>query len=533
MENDLTVDRTKLRYVLYARKSSEDDSKQLRTVDDQIKECVALAERNGVKIVRPYLREARSAKTPDNRPIFTQMLKDVRSGKYDGIMAWHPDRLARNMREGGEIIDMLDEGSLKDLYFVTHYFTNNASGKMLLGMAFVLSKHYSDDLSQKVTKSMRGNLEDAISSGTPKHGYIRMPDGKYEPDSNNFVLLRKGWEMRMQGNSFSRIATELNSQGYGRMTKDKLVKGGKIIKGHAIKLGVDILRNIFDDPFYYGVLIQTEKPVDLRLAYNFQPMVTEEEYNQVQTLNKSKSKKVALSKAAKAYLPLRGLVTCVYCSRSMTPGASANRKGVKYLYYRCTTKDCVRVKKAIRAKVVFEYIYEVLKDGLQLTEVEYKQYAEQFGTLTEEKLIDARTAIENKRGRMRHISREKSALSQGMAKLAARTEEDYGDVLQQNASQLRELKEEEQTLAADIAKLEADISDPDTLKLSYEEVLNISKNAASKVMAGNEVQKDVICQLIFLNIAVDEEKVANYRLQEPFATLLSAHNAYTGRGDWI
>jgi hypothetical protein len=54
------------------------------------------------------------------------------------------------MREGGEVIDMIDEDYIKDLKFVTHHFTPDANGKMLLGMAFVLSKQYSDDLSQKI-----------------------------------------------------------------------------------------------------------------------------------------------------------------------------------------------------------------------------------------------------------------------------------------------------------------------------------------------------------------------------------------------
>lgn len=52
------------------------------------------------------------------------------------------------MREGGEIIDMIDEGFFADLKFVAHQFTPDVNGKMLLGVAFVLPKQYSDDLSQ-------------------------------------------------------------------------------------------------------------------------------------------------------------------------------------------------------------------------------------------------------------------------------------------------------------------------------------------------------------------------------------------------
>lgn len=148
------LDITKLKYVLYVRKSTDDPQRQIRSLDDQIAECLELAARLGLTVINKNhpLKETKSAKKPNQRPIFNQMLRDLRAGKYDGILSWNPDRLARNMKEDREIIDMIDEEEIKDLKFVTHHFTKDANGKMLLGMAFVLSKQYSDDLSQKVTR---------------------------------------------------------------------------------------------------------------------------------------------------------------------------------------------------------------------------------------------------------------------------------------------------------------------------------------------------------------------------------------------
>ena len=148
MENE--VDFRNLKYVLYARKSSDDPERQIPSLPDQINECKQLAARLGLTVVK-ILEETKSAKSPHQRPIFTQMLKDLKVGVYDAILAWNPDRLARNMLEGGTLIDMVDQEQIKDLKFVTHHFTSDANGKMLLGMAFVLSKQYSDKLSQDVT----------------------------------------------------------------------------------------------------------------------------------------------------------------------------------------------------------------------------------------------------------------------------------------------------------------------------------------------------------------------------------------------
>lgn len=165
------LDFTKLKYILYARKSTDDPQRQVRFIGDQIFECKQLAVRLGLYVVK-VLEETKSAKKPNKRPIFKQILPDLKRGVYDGILAWNPDRLARNMREGGEVIDMIDEEEIKDLKFVTHHFSKDANGKMLLGMSFVLSKQYSDDLSQKVTRGVRRNFAEGKLS-TPKHGYTR------------------------------------------------------------------------------------------------------------------------------------------------------------------------------------------------------------------------------------------------------------------------------------------------------------------------------------------------------------------------
>src|SRR3989344_4660882 len=129
---DEELDFTKLKYVLYARKSTDDPERQAKSIPEQIYECRLLQTRLGLNVVK-VLTEKKSAKVPNIRPVFREMLKDIKKGTYDGILSWYPDRLARNMMEGGEVINMVDEGQIKDLKFSTHHFTKDANGKMLLG----------------------------------------------------------------------------------------------------------------------------------------------------------------------------------------------------------------------------------------------------------------------------------------------------------------------------------------------------------------------------------------------------------------
>jgi DNA invertase Pin-like site-specific DNA recombinase len=94
---------SQLKYVIYARKSTDDPQRQVRSIEDQIAECRQLAERLHLKVVGT-ITEKKSAKKPGRRPLFTKMLNDIKLGKFDGIVAWHPDRLARNMKEGGNLL---------------------------------------------------------------------------------------------------------------------------------------------------------------------------------------------------------------------------------------------------------------------------------------------------------------------------------------------------------------------------------------------------------------------------------------------
>jgi len=136
----------------------------------------------------PFFRKKNQQRPQTKDQSSFKVIKDIRAGKYHGILAWNPDRLARNMLEGGQIIDMIDSGIIKDLKFVTHRLTKDANGKMLLEMAFVLSKQYSDKLSQDVTRGVRRRFTQDGKTPTPKHGYTN-DVGSHLPDGDNHNLI--------------------------------------------------------------------------------------------------------------------------------------------------------------------------------------------------------------------------------------------------------------------------------------------------------------------------------------------------------
>ena len=90
------------KFFLYARKSIDVEDKQIRSIEDQIAELRAFAKQENLNIIETFI-EKQSAKIP-GRPIFGEMIKRIEKGEADGILAWHPDRLARNSVDGGQII---------------------------------------------------------------------------------------------------------------------------------------------------------------------------------------------------------------------------------------------------------------------------------------------------------------------------------------------------------------------------------------------------------------------------------------------
>src|SRR3989344_555153 len=513
MEDEIDV--TKLRYVLYARKSTVDETRQVRSIPDQITDCHKfIIDRLHLNIVET-IKEEKSAKKPNQRPKFTQMLKDLKAGKYDGIVAWNPDRLCRNMKEGGEIIDMIDQGQIKDLKFVTHYFTKDANGLMLLGMAFVLSKQYSDDLSQKVTRGVRSRFTEG-KTPTPKYGYIN-EKGIYEPDGKNFKLMSEAWQKRKEGESIESISEWLNKPEHKlyRITKKKNKK---------LFITTQKLSDIFKDSYYDGVLVQAKQQVDLRdlYNYNFQPTVTEEDYNIVQSLSYRRIKSGKPHRMA--FYPLRMMVLCSFCNNPMYVGPSTSKTGKRYLNFRCDNKFCSRPKKSIRVKEIFEFIYGFLEGGLNLTEKDYQKYYDDMVSISNTKQEKIRIEINSRRGALKVV---KSEIKERSLKII-----DYSRNSQiwiTNNQQIEKLTSEEKQLNDDIEKLGKQLTDPEEDRLSLEEFLNLSKNAVTRVKLGDAVVKDVICRKIFLNLTVNEEKVVSYQLKEPFATLLKSRTFLSSR----
>src|ERR1700690_2172910 len=129
--HSVTAKAVPVEYCLYARKSSEDDERQALSIDSQIKEMAIQGQAQGLRVA-DIRKESHSAKQSGQRPVFEQLIADIRSGLFAGILSWAPDRLSRNAGDLGTLVDLMDQGKLIEIRTHGQVFTNSPNEKFLL-----------------------------------------------------------------------------------------------------------------------------------------------------------------------------------------------------------------------------------------------------------------------------------------------------------------------------------------------------------------------------------------------------------------
>jgi len=137
-----------IKYFIYCRKSTEEEERQILSIEAQLTELREYAKQNNLFVVREFT-EKQSAKER-GRPVFNEMLSQIEKGKANGILAWNPDRLAINSIDGGRIIYLVDTGKIQSLKFPTFWFEPMPQGKFMLSVAFGQAKYYTDNLRENI-----------------------------------------------------------------------------------------------------------------------------------------------------------------------------------------------------------------------------------------------------------------------------------------------------------------------------------------------------------------------------------------------
>ena len=288
-----------LKYCQYSRKSSESKDKQALSISDQNSECDKTATQNNLNVVLK-LSEAKSAFKPHNRPEFDKMIQAIQQGKLNAILVWAPNRLCRNPQEGGLLLQLLQDGTLKEIRTTSNDTYTSDSDHLVLQIHFGVATQYSRDISRNVKRGLKYKAERGEFPGHAPLGYEGFGNTKsrlIRPDKFEVPLIIKAFEMAKTGRySLAYIRDMLNTAGL------KTKRGKDLSKSH-------IFRTLTSS-IYYGIFQHN----GISYQGNYEPLISKSTFDEVQIALgiRSKPKKLIWDSA------YNGLFFCPTCGCSIT-----------------------------------------------------------------------------------------------------------------------------------------------------------------------------------------------------------------------
>ena len=321
----------KIKYFLYARKSSESEDRQVQSIDDQISRLKKLASDLNLDIKKTYT-EAKSAKKPNNRPLFDEMIKRVENGEADGILCWQINRLSRNPIDSGKLSWLLQQGILKSIQTIDREYLPE-DNVLLFSVESGMANQYILDLSKSTKRGMLSKLEKGWQTGVAPLGYLNDKENKtIKTDPERFNLVRKMWDLMLTGNYTPPKILDIANNEWGfRTRKFKRIGGCPLSRGGIYK--------IFSSLFYAGII----ENAGVQYQGAHEPMITLEEYDRVQILLGRKGK----LRPKHHEFAFTGSIRCGVCGCLYT--AETKRKLLKsgeineHTYYHCTRRT-IKVK---------------------------------------------------------------------------------------------------------------------------------------------------------------------------------------------
>ena len=468
-----------MKAILYCRKSTDTEDKQMMSLDAQENELKKIAIRDGIEIVKTY-RESMSAKAP-GRPLFAEMLGLISKGKADAILCWKLDRLARNPVDGGSISWMLQLNQIRSIKTHDREYlpTDNV---LLMSVEFGMSNQYIRDLSENVK---RGNREKLRRGEWPN----RAPYG-YKNDKNTKTLVI----VRSQADRV-REAYELYATG----------KYGMAELARKLNFGKSSLAYILSRSMYYGVM---ERDGEFFPGIH-KPIITKELFDRVQQIKNGVT--VTKPRPQKLFFPYRGFMKCAECGCQLT----ATRKKGRYDYYYCTNGKgfCSQGSLYLDRSKTDTFFTDALREiqfDEELIEIMYEAARERL----ENGAYDTQAVLDGIQLKLHQIKqRERKLLHSYTSGLIDET------LYTEEASLLGKEKKELETQYRNYSQNTA--SRLDTLELTKNAFLEANKAVFDYQNASPEEKRNIIQNLLW-NLEVKDKNVAQVSYKSPYSIMAKA-----------
>lgn len=333
--------------VIYARYSS--DNQREESIEGQIRECKAFAERNDIRIVGEYIDRAKSATTA-NRPDFQRMIADSNKNGFDVVIVWKLDRFARNRYDSAHYKAQLRKNGVK-VISATETISEGAEGVLLESVLEGMAEYYSKELAEKTLRGMTDNaLQCKSNGGLLPIGYTTDSELHYQIDPEMSPIVVEAFELYSEGATMKEIVDIFNSCGIR-------TKRGKAITINAVTSMLHNRKYIGEYRFK-----------DVVIPNGIPAIISEELFDKVQTRMATNKKAPAKHKSEDEYL----LTTKLYCGKCkclMAGDSGTSRTGTKYRYYKCPSVkyhrgcDKKNIKKEFIEDLVIKRIMATIFDN--------------------------------------------------------------------------------------------------------------------------------------------------------------------------
>lgn len=361
-------------HIDYSRKSSEAKERQVASLKDQRAENKKVEQREEL-YVKYRFSESRSAFKPHNRPDFDKAIQLIRTGKANAFLCWKEDRLCRNPEEGGLILQLLQDGVLKEIRTATGSVYTPDSDHLILQIHFGMANQYSRNLSQNVKRSLnhkseRGEYPRPAILGY--EGFGERGQRQMRPHPVEAPLIQLAFELaKTGGHALSQIAKVLHDKGLR-------TKRGKIIsKSH--------LHNILTCIVYYGYFYHNGEMFE----GTYEPIITKKTFDETQEALRQRSRpKIKVWEHT-----YNGLITCGDCHCQITTTVKTKyfkrtQRTAVYTYHHCTHRKGNCKQEAITGKQLEDLLLENMTQikideetwrlGIELFKAKHQEEMEKF-----------------------------------------------------------------------------------------------------------------------------------------------------------
>lgn len=313
-----------LHYAIYTRKSDDDRSITEKSIGEQIAECQKIVERDGLLVHKKW-EESRSARHPNRRRGYSELIAAVVRGEIQGIICWHVNRLVRNMEEGGKLAQLLIEGAVKEIRTPTSVY-RTGDNIMPLVIEAASATQFSLDHAKAVSRGLDGSFRSGGCTNKAPQGYRNVRDplnlkkGLVERDYERFDVVRRAWELLLSGSTIKQVTTTMNGA-WGFRTRPTRKAGNRPLSFSGAYF-------MFTNPFYAGFVHRKGELV----KGNHEPMVTPEEFERAQNIIK---RGTFAAPRVREYA-FTGLMCCAHCGHQITGEVKRLRDGRLWENYHCS-----------------------------------------------------------------------------------------------------------------------------------------------------------------------------------------------------